>query len=67
MLYLPKADPPGSRISNMKMLVLSISWTECSQHFSHYKSMGIFSDAQGELTLQSMVGAGRISNSSETL
>ena len=33
---------------------------ECSQHFSHYKSMGIFPDAQGPL-----VRSGRISNSSE--
>ena len=23
---------------------------ECSQDFSHYKSMGIFADAQGQLT-----------------
>ena len=34
--------------------------------FSHYKSMGIFSDAQGQLT-QSVVGSGRISNSSKFL
>ena len=40
---------------------------ECSQDFSHYKSMGIFPDAQGQLTLQSMVGSGQISNSSKTL
>ena len=26
---------------------------ECSQDFSHYKSMGIFPDAQGQLTPQS--------------
>ena len=26
---------------------------ECSQHFSYYKSMGIISDAQGQLTPQS--------------
>ena len=25
---------------------------ECSQDFSHYKSMGIFPDAQGQLTPQ---------------
>ena len=31
--------------------------------FPHYKSMGIFSDAQGQLTLLSVVGSGRISNS----
>ena len=34
---------------------------ECSQYFSHYKSMGIFPDAQGQLTLQSLVRSGRIS------
>ena len=26
-----------------------------SQHFSHYKSMGIFPDAQGQLTHKSLV------------
>ena len=40
---------------------------EWSQHFSRCKSIGIFSDGQGQLTPQSMVGSGRISNSSETL
>ena len=40
---------------------------ECSQDFSHYKSMGIFPDAQGQLTLQFMVGSGQISNVSKTL
>ena len=30
---------------NLKMKVL-----DCSQDFSHYKSMGIFPDAQGQLT-----------------
>ena len=33
--------------------------------FSHYKPMGIFSDVQGQLTPQSVVRAGRNSNSSE--
>ena len=28
---------------------------EWSQHFSHYKSMGIFPDAQGQLTHKSLV------------
>ena len=32
-----------------------------------YKSMGIFPDAQGQLTPQSLVRSGRISNSSEIL
>ena len=40
---------------------------ECSQDFSHYKSMGIFPDAQGQLTPQALVWSGRISNSSEML
>ena len=40
---------------------------ECSQDFSNYKSMGIFPDAQGQLTPQSLVRSGRISNSSEIL
>ena len=40
---------------------------ECSQDYSHYKSMGIFPDAQGQLTPQSLVRSGRISKSSEML
>ena len=32
---------------------------ECSQDFSHYKSMGIFTDAQGQLTPQSLVRSGQ--------
>ena len=39
---------------------------ERPQHISHYKSMGIFPDAQGQLTLQSVVGSSRNSNSVET-
>ena len=35
--------------------------------FPHYKSMGIFSDAQGQLTLLSVVGSSRISNSCKLL
>ena len=30
---------------------------ECSQYFSHYKSMRIFPDAQGQLTHKSPVGS----------
>ena len=40
---------------------------ECLQDFSHYKSMGIFRDAQGQLTPQSLVRSGRISKTSEML
>ena len=40
---------------------------EWSQHFPHYKCMGIFQDAQGQLTLQSLVRSGQISNLFETV
>ena len=40
---------------------------DCSQEFSHYKSVGIFPDAQGQLSLQSTVRSGQITNSSKTL
>ena len=40
---------------------------EWLQHFSHYKSMGIFSDAQGQLTHKYLVGSCRISNPFEIL
>ena len=38
---------------------LKMKELECSQDFSHFKSMGIFSDAQGQLTPQSLVRSGR--------
>ena len=53
--------------ARMKMIQLKMKALECSQDFSHYKSMGIFPDAQGQLTPQSLVRSGRISNSSEML
>ena len=40
---------------------------EWSEHFSQYKSMGIFQDAQGQLTLQSLVESGPNSNLLEIL
>ena len=40
---------------------------EWSQHFSHYKSTGIFADVQGQLTPQSLFDSGRNSNLSEIL
>ena len=40
---------------------------EWSQDFSHYKSIGIFQDAQGQLTPQSLVESGPNSNLSEIL
>ena len=39
----------------MKMIQLKIKGLEWSQHSSYYKSM-FFSDAQGQLTRQSMIG-----------
>ena len=51
----------------MRMIESKMKELECSQDFSHYKSMGIFPDAQGQLTPQSLVQSGRISNSSEML
>ena len=44
---------------------LKIESLEWSQHFPHYKSIGIFQDAQGQLTHKSLVGSCRISNSSK--
>ena len=40
---------------------------EWPQHFSHYKSMGIFPDAQGQLTPQAEVEPSRNPNSSKML
>ena len=54
-------------LAKMKKIQLKMKALECIQHFSHYKPMGFFSDAQGQLTPQSLVESGRISNSSEML
>ena len=53
--------------ARMRMIDSKMKELECSQDFSNYKSMGIFPDAQGQLTPQSFVRSGRISNSSEML
>ena len=53
--------------ARMRLIKSKMKELTCSQDFSHYKSMGIFSDAQGQLTLQSRVRSGQISNSFETL
>ena len=44
--------------ARMRMIESKIKELECSQDFSHYKSMGIFPDTQGQLTPQSLVGSG---------
>ena len=53
--------------ARMGMIESKINELECSQDFSHYKSMGIFPDAQGQLTPQSLVESGPNSNLSEIL
>ena len=55
--------------ARMKMIQSNMNELEWSQNFSHYnyKSMGIFPDAQGQQTPQSIVRSGRISNSFEML
>ena len=53
--------------ARMRMIVSKMKELECSQTFSHYKSMGIFPDAQGQLTPQSLVRSSQILNSSEML
>ena len=41
--------------ARMRMIESKMKELECSQDFSHYKSMGIFSDTQGQLTPQSLM------------
>ena len=53
--------------ARMRMIETKLKGLECSQDFSHYKSMGSFPDDQWQLTSQSLVRSGRISNSSEIL
>ena len=53
--------------ARMKKIKLKMKVLDCSQDFSLYKSMGIFPDAQGQLTLRSTVRSSQISNSSKTL
>ena len=51
----------------MKKIHTKMKVLEWSQNFSHYKSMGIFPDAQGQLTHKSPVGSCGISNPFEIL
>ena len=53
--------------ARMKKIHPKMKVVEWSQHFSHYKSMGIFLDAQGQVTHKSLVGSCRISNPFEIL
>ena len=53
--------------ARMKKIHPKMKVLEWSQHFSHYKSMGIFTDAQGQLTHKSLVQSCQISNPFEIL
>ena len=53
--------------ARMKKIHPKMKVLECSQHFSHHKSMRIFPDAQGQLTYKSLVGSCRISYPFEIL
>ena len=53
--------------ARMSLMDSKMKELECSQDFSHCKSIGILPDAQGQLTPQSLVRSGLISNSSEML
>ena len=66
-LYSCKLSCMSSLPARIRMIESKMKELECSQDFSHYKYMGIFPDAQGQLTPQSLVRSGRISNSSEML
>ena len=62
----------GRNLNSSKRSCISLNKSkikelECTQDFSHYKSLGIFPDVQGQLTPQSLVRSSRISNSSEIL
>ena len=54
-LFSSKLSCMSSLPVRMRMIHSKMKELECSQDFSHYKSMGIFSDAQGQLAPQSLV------------
>ena len=53
--------------ARMKKIHWKMKVLEWSQRFSHYKSMGIFPNAQGQLTHKSFVGYCQISNPSKII
>ena len=53
--------------ARMKKIHLKMKVLERSQHFSHYKSMGIFPNAQGQQSHKSLVQSCRISKPLEIL
>ena len=54
-LNTSKLSCMSSLPARMRMIESKMKELECSQDFSHYKSMGIFPDAQGQITPQSLV------------
>ena len=66
-LNLSKLLCMSSLLARMRMIDSKMKELERSQDFSNYKFMGIFPDALGQLTPQSFVRSGRVSNSSEML
>ena len=63
--YSSKLSCMSSLPARMRMINLKMKELECSQDFSHYKS--IFPDTKGQLTPQSLVRSSGISNLSEML
>ena len=53
--------------ARMKKIHPKMKVLEWSQHFSHYKPMGIFHNAQGQVTHKSLVQSCQISNPAEIL
>ena len=53
--------------ARMKKIHPKMKVLEWTQYFSHLKSMGIFPDAQGQLTHKSLIRSCRISNPFEIL
>ena len=54
-LYSSKLSCISSLPARMMMIESKMKELECSRDFSYYKSMGIFPDAQGQLTPHSLV------------
>ena len=52
-LNTPKLSCMSPLPARMRFIKSKMKELECSQNFSHCKSMGIFPDAQGQLTPQS--------------
>ena len=54
-------------MSSLPVRMKNIQSKVATTFFYLYKSMGIFTDAEGQVTLQSVVRSGKISNSSKIL